>query len=130
MLLLIFQSEEAKEALGAVAACKKLFCSLLEEEKLLRGALPRGGEEAEQEEEEAMMGESLQCASLTSPPGGVAHIHTHSHGLLSFPYLCPISLHQGLLTQRTSTVCSCDSDTAAAWRHCWSCWTMKTWMSE
>lgn len=65
---LVFQSEEAELVLGAVAGCKTLFCGLLEEERLFRGALP-GGAGEEVQEEEAMMGE---CR-----PVGALHYHRH-----------------------------------------------------
>lgn len=81
---LVFQSEEVELVLGAVAGCKTLFCGLLEQEQLFRGALPGGGEE-EVQEEEAMMGE---CR-----PVGALRCHLHQ-----------VASHTATLTQASSSL--------------------------
>lgn len=51
------QCEEEEDVVGAIGACSKLFCSLLERKELFRGKPP--------EEEEAMSGESVSCVNFS-----------------------------------------------------------------
>lgn len=74
------QSEKEKDVIGAVSACSKLFCTLLERKELFRGKLPG--------EEEALSGEySLMVLVMMEMLAGLTQALLDLSTIQMFPLL-------------------------------------------